>query len=269
MFKKYGYLGIVLILFAQLNFFFKLKPFDLWYIPIIWWGYLLLVDALTFHLSGKSLLSTYPKKFWLVVLLSIPLWSVFEWYNLFTHNWYYINYTFLVHVVNFTIIFPAVLETYTLLKALRIFERFHLKRKHEISQRLITIIILMGIISGVLPLVFPKYGFFLIWVGLFLLFDPINYVLGNPSVIKHLHDGKLNIPLCLFFGAIICGFFWEFWNFWAFPKWFYEIPFVGFFKVFEMPILGFIGYGPFGWEVYSMYNFAAGIFSKKKREEIV
>ena len=121
MFKKYGYLGIVLILFAQLNFFLKIKPFDLWYVPIIWWGYILLVDALTFHLDGKSLISTYPKKFWLVVVLSIPLWGVFEWYNLFTHSWYYINYTFLVHVVDFTIIFPAVLETYTLLKALSLY----------------------------------------------------------------------------------------------------------------------------------------------------
>ncbi|MFA6461790.1 MAG: hypothetical protein WCV90_05975 [Candidatus Woesearchaeota archaeon] len=264
MFKKYGYLGIILILFAQLNFLFKIKPFDLWYVPIVWSGYILLVDAIVFSLSKKSLISTYPKKFWLVVLLSIPLWSVFEWYNLFIQNWYYTNYTFLVHVADFTIIFPAVLETYFLLKAVRIFEKVKLKQKYEVSPRLITLMILFGILSCILPLIFPKYTFYLVWVAFFLLLDPINYVLGNPSIIKHLHDGKMNIPLCLFFGAMICGIFWEFWNFWAYPKWFYEIPFISFLKIFEMPILGFIGYGPFGWEVYAMYNFVAGLFSKKE-----
>ncbi|MEK6938776.1 MAG: hypothetical protein AABX04_07070 [Nanoarchaeota archaeon] len=268
MFKKYGYLGIILILFAGLNFFLKIKPFDLWYIPIIWWGYILLVDSLVFHLSQKSLLSSYPKKFWLVVLLSIPLWAVFEWYNLFIQNWYYVNYTFWIHIVNFTIIFPAVLETYYLLRALRLFEKIKLKHKHNVSPRLITVMILLGTVGCILPFIFPRYAFYLVWIAFFLLLDPINYTLGNPSIIKHLHDGKLNIPLCLFFGAIICGIFWEFWNYWAFPKWFYEIPFIGFFKIFEMPILGYIGYGPFGWEVYSMYNFVAGLFSKNKKEEI-
>jgi len=35
-----------------------------------------------------------------------------------------------------------------------------------------------------------------------------------------------------------------------------------------MPILGYLGYGPFGWEVYAMYNFVAGLFSKKGKETI-
>ena len=50
-------------------------------------------------------------------------------------------------------------------------------------------------------------------------------------------------------GGLICGFLWEFWNFWAYPKWEYEIPLLGFGKVFEMPILGYGGYVPFAWSV--------------------
>jgi len=263
MFKKYGFLGIFLILFAELNFILKIKPFDLWYVPIIWWGYILLVDAINFKLSNKSLISSQPKKFWLIVFLSVPLWAVFEFYNLYTHNWVYINYTFATHLVNFTIIFPAVLETYTLLKSVHIFDKFKFKKKHFITKRMLIITMLLGIVSLILPFVYPRYAFPLLWVGFFLLLDPINYLNHQPSIISHLQDQKLKIPLALFFGAIICGFFWEFWNYWAFPKWFYDVPFIGFFKIFEMPILGYLGYGPFGWEVYAMYNFLAGIFTKK------
>ena len=51
------------------------------------------------------------------------------------------------------------------------------------------------------------------------------------------------------------GFLWEFWNYYAIPKWTYDIPFVGFFKIFEMPILGYLGYLPFALELYAMYYF--------------
>ena len=35
---------------------------------------------------------------------------------------------------------------------------------------------------------------------------------------------------------------WELWNWGALPFWQYRIPYVGFFPVFEMPILGYLGY---------------------------
>jgi hypothetical protein len=52
----------------------------------------------------------------------------------------------------------------------------------------------------------------------------------------------------------ICGLLWEFWNFWALTKWVYDIPYVGWLKVFEMPILGFLGFPPFAVECYVMLN---------------
>jgi hypothetical protein len=265
MFKKYGFVGIILIIFAQVNFFLKIEPFQSWYVPIIWWGYILTVDAIVFKIKGESLISNKFKQFIGIVALSVPIWAVFEFYNIFIQNWHYINFSLIVHLVNFTIILPAVLETYQLLKSTHLFDKIKLKKKHNISKRLITIMITLGIFSLVLPFIFPKYTFPLVWLSFFLLLDPINYLNKRPSIISHLKDKKLIIPLSLFFGAIICGFFWEFWNFWAFPKWFYTIPFLGSFKIFEMPILGYIGYGPFGWQLYAMYNFLVGIFSKKTK----
>ena len=46
--------------------------------------------------------------------------------------------------------------------------------------------------------------------------------------------------------ALICGFFWELWNTYSLARWIYSIPFVHGAKVFEMPVLGYMGYLPFG-----------------------
>ena len=111
----------------------------------------------------------------------------------------------------------------------------------------------------------PKYAFPLVWLAFFFILDPINYLHKQPSVIKHLKDRKLTIPLSLLLAGIIMGFFWEFWNYWAIPKWTYNVPFVGFFKIFEMPLLGYLGYFPFAFELYAMYFFVESLFIKKEK----
>ena len=48
--------------------------------------------------------------------------------------------------------------------------------------------------------------------------------------------------------ALICGFFWEMWNYYSLARWTYSVPLVQRFPVFEMPLLGYAGYLPFGLE---------------------
>ena len=48
--------------------------------------------------------------------------------------------------------------------------------------------------------------------------------------------------------ALICGFFWEMWNFYSLARWTYSVPLVHRFQIFEMPLLGYAGYLPFGLE---------------------
>jgi hypothetical protein len=48
--------------------------------------------------------------------------------------------------------------------------------------------------------------------------------------------------------ALFCGFFWELWNVNSLAHWEYSVPFVQRFHIFEMPILGYAGYLPFGLE---------------------
>ena len=61
-------------------------------------------------------------------------------------------------------------------------------------------------------------------------------------------DTTLRRVALLAAAALICGFFWEMWNFHSLARWIYAVPFVNRFHVFEMPILGYTGYLPFGIE---------------------
>jgi len=58
--------------------------------------------------------------------------------------------------------------------------------------------------------------------------------------------------------TLFTGLFWELWNYYSLPKWYYTIPYVDFWRVFEMPILGYAGYPFFGMVVVS---YSIAVFS--------
>jgi hypothetical protein len=55
------------------------------------------------------------------------------------------------------------------------------------------------------------------------------------------------------------------WNYHASPNWYYTIPYVGFWKIFEMPLLGYSGYLPFALELFAMYQFT--LFLLRQQED--
>ncbi len=117
--------------------------------------------------------------------------------------------------------------------------------------------ILTGILCLLLPLVWPKYFFPLVWGAFIFLLEPVNHKAGAPSLLREWGKGSLrNFYLLLMAGAV-CGLLWELWNFRAGSKWIYTVPCLGFLKIFEMPLLGFLGFPPFAVECYTM---AAGFF---------
>lgn len=275
MFKKYGVLGILLIILVEINFFLKIQPFANWYFPIIWLGYILIIDALVYKLKSRSLISNRFYQFLGMLVISSLFWWIFDFSNLSLNNWTYsglegISSTKalfnknLFGSLSFATVLPALFETVELIRSIHLFDKKKLKKKHKISKRLLHTMTILGIICFFLPLIIPRLAFPLIWLSLFLILDPINYLHKQPSIIGHLKDRKLAIPLSLLFAGIILGFLWEFWNFWAIPKWTYNVPYVGFFKIFEMPILGYFGYFPFAFELYAMYWFTRSLFLHKE-----
>ena len=266
MFKKWGVIGIILIILSQINFFLKIQPFADWYFPIIWIGYILIIDAVIYNINKKSLVNNHFFHFIGLFILSALFWHIFEILNLFTQNWNYIgadnlgSIKYIFKLISFSTVLPALFETTSLIKSIHLFDKVKLRKKYKLSKNFLFLMIFLGIISFFLPIFFPKFTFPLIWLSFFLILDPINYINNQPSIMGHIKNRNLKIPLSLLFAGIMLGFLWEFWNYWATIKWIYDIPFVGFFKIFEMPILGYLGYFPFAFELYSMYWFVRSLF---------
>jgi hypothetical protein len=273
MFRKYGAIGLLLILFGQINFILRIEPFARWYFPIIWFGYILLVDAIVFSMSRESLIISRPKIFAFLLVLSAVVWWAFEFIGLVLGNWHYSGTHYYsgplekiaFASISFSTVIPAVFETALLLKTVHFFDSVRLEKKHRITKRLLYRLVFLGMLSFAAPLLYPQVFYPLIWASFFLILDPINYMHGQPSIISHLKDRKLSVPLSVFFGATICGFLWEFWNYMAIPKWHYTIPFADFLNLFEMPLLGYLGYGPFGLELFAMYHFFMWLAREKKK----
>src|SRR2546429_3510142 len=57
----------------------------------LWLGYVLVVDALVQRRAGNSLWSRSRKNFVLLLVLSAPVWWLFELINLRTGNWEYLG----------------------------------------------------------------------------------------------------------------------------------------------------------------------------------
>ncbi|MFH1586013.1 MAG: hypothetical protein ABIB79_04555 [archaeon] len=271
MFKKYGVIGIILIVLVEVNFFLKIEPFASWYFPIIWLGYILVIDALVYLLKGRSLINNKFYHFLGLLVLSAIFWEIFEFFNIFVQNWTYINTGGLgaskpfFRVLSFATVLPALFETTELIRAFKLFDKVKIKKKYNFSKGFLYSMIVLGIICFFLPIFLPGLTFPLIWLSFYLILDPINYLNHQPSIIGHIRERKLKVPLSLLLAGILLGFLWEFWNNQAIIKWTYDIPLVGFFKVFEMPILGYLGYLPFAFELYTMYWFIRSLFVQKEK----
>ncbi|MBN1300610.1 MAG: hypothetical protein JW995_05295 [Melioribacteraceae bacterium] len=263
-FPMRGWIGLLLIVvFWFINWSAEGLRTHLGFFPM-WLGYCLVVDSLTYIRTSSSLFSRNKKYFIMLFILSAPSWWIFELFNTVTHNWIYIGREYfsdleyaMLATLSFSTVMPAVFGTVELIASFKLFSKINLG---IIIHKSITVLIIMfiaGITMLFLILSFPKYFYPFVWGTVFLIVEPINVLLKRVSLLDYLRHGNWVPVLNLFAGTLICGVFWEMWNYYSFPKWIYDAPFVNFLHVFEMPLLGFIGYLPFSLELFSLY----GLFS--------
>jgi hypothetical protein len=86
--------------------------------------------------------------------------------------------------------------------------------------------------------------------------DPIVGRMGGRSILAEFFTGHFRSMPLFFLAGLVAGLLWEFWNYWAISKWEYDVPYWGHVKLFEMPVLGFLGFMPFIIESYAIYQFA-------------
>jgi hypothetical protein len=271
-----GWLGLGLTaLFWALNWKLDGPRTQYCFFPL-WLGYSLTVDALVFARKGESMLSRSRRGWLLLFLFSVPAWWLFELLNLRTQNWEYLGRDLfsdlefaLYATLNFSTVMPAVFGTAELAGTLGPIRNLKRGRTIEPSRRVLAGMSVAGWTMLALLLLRPRYFFPFLWGSLYLIIEPVNVRLGNRSLFRYLRDGDWRPVIALACGALVCGFFWEMWNYFSYPKWTYEVPFVGFLRIFEMPVLGYLGYPPFALQLYAIYNLLAGLTGAGRAQRTV
>ncbi|MHC1726248.1 MAG: hypothetical protein AB9866_09610 [Syntrophobacteraceae bacterium] len=167
--------------------------------------------------------------------------------------------------VAYSTVLPGIFSTMALLDFAGILKNHRvppLKNPQELYRPFLVI----GTLFLTLPLLWPNFFFPLVWGAFIFLLEPLNHKHGAPSLLRDWENGSLrNFYLLLIAGAI-CGLLWEFWNYWAGAKWIYTVPYVAELKVFEMPVLGFLGFPPFAVECFTITSAFFLLVSKIKEK---
>ncbi len=264
--------GVALMLVSWWLAWFGPSPISEHVFFPLWLGYILAVDGFTARRVGTSLYSRDPRRFALLFAFSIPLWWLFEFANRYLGNWRYllprpyhpVEYALLATLA-FSTVMPAIFVTAELLRTFGPFSRSRHWLRLDPGRVGLMVLAVAGLVLFILSMAFPRFLFPFVWIGLFLALDPINALLGHPSVTAQVREGRWDTVLVLFAAGLTCGWFWELWNVFSMPKWVYDVPFVGSPKLFEMPVLGYGGYLPFALEVFAVWSLLYGTLFGRDR----
>jgi hypothetical protein len=265
--------GLVVMIVSETATLARIEPFYHWNTPIAWTGFILFADGIVWGARKRSWMRSNPLEFVFLALISIPLWLIFEFYNLYIENWYYTglpdNFGLrqFGYAWSFATIWPAIFEAADLFdvwrarnreKALGQTYRYVFVKGYA---RLTSMVLGLAMLSW--PLFWPSpYLAAPVWLGFILLLDPINAALGEESLLgdaEHADYGRL---VNLILSGFLCGILWEFWNYWAGAKWHYTVPIMEQAKIFEMPLPGYFGFPAFALECFTMYVFVRAIFKR-------
>ncbi len=240
----------------------------------LWLGFAITIDGLVFLRKGTSLFSRNKFAYIGLFLISVPVWWLFELFNQITENWQYVgreNFSdleyFLLASLSFSTVIPSVFGSAELVST-------YIKDKNsgwviEKTNKVGTIFISIGIVMLALLIIFPNIFYVFIWTTVFFLVEGMNIYFNNKSILTFISKGNWKPVFSLGIGCLICGFFWEMWNYYSYPKWIYDVPGVNFLHIFEMPLLGYLGYIPFSLELFSIYMLVVNLIGKKKLQNYI
>jgi hypothetical protein len=266
----HGWIGLVLIIIFWFLNLTLLGVRTHWIFFPLWLGYCLVVDALTLLRKEDSLLTRNTRAYVGLYFISVWGWWLFELINYRTQNWVYlgrelfsiIEYN-LYASLSFSTVIPAVFGTAELAGTFNWVKTSKpgpvINPRGKIEFRLF----IAGILMFILMMVWPLYFFPFVWLSIFFIIEPLNVWLGYRTLSVPISKGDWRPVISLFIGVLICGFFWEMWNYHSFPKWIYQVPFVDFARIFEMPLLGYGGYLPFSLELFALYHLVIGVSNRK------
>jgi len=259
-FPSWGRAAVALLAVAWLLSWTRFDWFAPWQaftFPFLWLGYTLTINAWTVRLRGGSLMTERPRYFAALFPASALFWWYFEYLNRFVQNWHYVGtegfgpVAYVVHAtLAFSTVLPAVMSTadwlQTLLRPGPSGPRWDLAAP---LRRPVAAVVLVVFCAALLALgVWPDYLYPLLWIAPLAILLSLQVLLREPTLLGCLEIGDWRALYMPALAALQCGLLWEMWNYWSAAKWVYTIPFVHRFEIFEMPLLGYAGYLPFGIE---------------------
>jgi hypothetical protein len=220
----------------------------------LWLGYILAMNALAFRSTGQSLLTHHAGWFLALFPVSALYWWLFEHLNRFAGNWHYVGIEaagdwdyFLQGSAPFSTVLPAVASTWAWLRSFPRLDAMALP-----AVRAGNALAWTALAAGVLALagvgLWPDALFSMLWLAPLALLAGLQQLVVGETVFAPLRRGDWRPILQPALAALVCGFFWELWNSGSLAQWRYSVPYVQRFHLFEMPLLGYAGYLPFGIE---------------------
>jgi hypothetical protein len=263
-FPVWGMAGVVLFALGLWALVADLEAWNtVWYLPA-WYGYLLVLDALIYARRGRSFVGGRSRELAAMMLWSLPFWFVFEAFNLRLANWYYVFGlrtlwgSFLMSMLAFATVLPACFFHAEVLDSFGVF-REKRWRPLRVTPRLLAAGVSAGVACAVLPLLFPRWTFWMVWAAPFAIFEVVNYRSGAPSLLRDLEEGRPGRLLRLLLGGLAAGAAWELLNFWARTKWIYTVPGFEDWKLLEMPFAGFGGFPPLALSGFAYFSFVSSL----------
>ena len=235
----------------------------------LFWGFTLMLDGWVYKRNGgKSLVSVIPQELIGIGMASMSGWMIFEFLNFFVDdNWYYpwgnildreefLLYAFFVS----SGLLPLSFEWYLVFKS---FPKFNVRFSDGIKivlstpVKYILLIVSLGFMfaSGL----YPDKLFFTLWVGPPVILAVVLDRIGIWTPFHPIGKGNWGPALLSCLTYFVTGLCLEGQNYLSASHagqtatftmdpayWQYSLPYVNVLHLFEMPLLGFWGYLPFG-----------------------
>lgn len=268
------YVGLIGLFLSGLLLIFEVPFMKTWFFNFVWWPFILVLDSLNFRWTKSSPLSQSVRRFLFMAYISVGVWLVFELFNLRLRNWSYHSLppSFFLRWTGYFVAFASVVPA---MQELSLFFQ-HLFRKKNLAffriktkPVILKLYVCLGILFILLSLVWPRIFFPLVWLCFIFIFEPINFWLNNKTVLSDFKRGKGNTFWSWIFAGLTAGILWEFWNFWAGSHWEYSLLYFNFGRIFQMPVLGYLGFLPFAIEVFSIFAFLEFIHKKVQKKHFM
>jgi hypothetical protein len=222
----------------------------------LWLSYIVTMNGLTCKRRGSCVLLDRPAAFLVLFPVSAIFWWFFEYLNRFVQNWFYVGPPmspqeyFWYATLSFSTVLPAFTATREWILSYPWPDRFQDFSPISLPRpRTAAALVLLVAALGLLLLgIYPDYAFSLLWISPLLILVSLKTLYGETHLFSLVAKGRWRILVASAVSALLCGFFWEMWNFYSLAKWIYQVPFVQRFHLFEMPLIGYAGYLPFGLE---------------------